>query len=653
MIDFQHVDKSFGTHVVLRGVSFRVQSGERVGVVGPNGAGKSTLFALVTSEISPDKGAISVPGAARIGHVRQQLRPREVTSSLLPFVEGALAEAKAVHEKIGEVEELLAHGSGDERQARLAALGRLQTRFEQLGGYELRTRAERTLSGLGFRTSDFGKPFRSFSGGWQMRAELARVLVAQPDILLLDEPTNFLDVPATEWLTDFLRSYAETLVLISHDRYLLNSLTDATLETMGGMVTRYPGNYDWYVRERQQRHRRRAAEQKNLARRRQQVERFVERFRAKNTKASQVRSRVKMLERLPAPEPDLPRTSAPRIRLPEPPHCGVEVMRLDDVGVSYDGGHWVLRHVDLRVERGERLGVVGVNGMGKTTLLRVLAGAREPSEGSRRPGRGVEVGYHAQDAAESMDADRTVYATAKGAAPDLSEQELRNILGGFGFSGDSIEKRVDVLSGGEKVRLGIARLLLKRPNFLVLDEPTTHLDVGSREGLEAALRGYAGTVCLVSHDIEFLRHLASAVLEISPRGVVRYYGGYDYYRQKKGQELQENEADTAAVEDRTKAQERRARKRQEAERRQAFYERRRPLEERVRAAEDEVARLEQERDQILAALATGPSGAEYPVLNRRLAAVQSAAEGATERWEASAIALEELTIEHQGETEDG
>ena len=643
MIDFQQVDKSFGTQAVLRGVSFRIHGGERVGIVGPNGAGKSTLFALITGELAPDRGTISVPGSARFGHVRQQLRPGHVAGTAVAYAEDAVSEVRAIHGQIDALEGLLAQGSCGQTPARLAQLGRLQTRLEQMGGYELRTRAERALSGLGFRQEQLATPFRSLSGGWQMRVELARVLVAEPDILLLDEPTNFLDVPATEWLTDFLRNYAGTLVLVSHDRYLLNSVTGATLETMAASVTRYPGSYDWYVREREQRHRRRAAEQKNTARRRQQVERFVERFRAKNTKSSQVRSRVKMLERLPEPEPQLPQASAPTIRLPEPPHCGDEVMRLDNLGVTYDGKDWVFRHVDLRLERSERLGVVGVNGTGKTTLLRIIAGVREPSEGRRRPGRGVAVAYHAQDAAESMDPSRSVFLTARAADPDLSEQELRNILGGFGFSGDAIEKQVDVLSGGEKVRLGIARLLLKRPNLLVLDEPTTHLDLRSREALETALRAYSGTVCLVSHDIEFLRNLAGVIIEVSAKGLVRYHGGYDYYREKKAEAaVAEQPTDPPAAEPR-KALQRKARRREEAVRRQLLYERRRPLEEQVRAAEDRAEQLEKERNEVLAALSAKPAASELPDLTRRLTSIQRDLEKTAEQWERAALALEETT----------
>ena len=645
MIDFQQVDKQFGAQAVLRGVSFRIHPGERVGIVGPNGAGKSTLFALMTGQLTPDRGTISVPGSARFGHVRQQLRPREVAVSAVAYAQDAVAELGDIRAQIDELEGLLARGSGEETESRLERLGRLQTRFEHMGGYELRTRAERALSGLGFRDAALAIPFRSLSGGWQMRAELARVLVAQPDILLLDEPTNFLDVPATEWLTDFLRNYAGTLVLISHDRYVLNSVATVTLETMAGSVTRYPGTYDWYVREREQRHQRRAAEQRNLARRRQQVERFVERFRAKNTKSSQVQSRVKMLEKLPAPAPELPRVVAPSIRLPAPPHCGEEVMSLEDLGVTYDGARWVFRHVGLRLERGEKLGVVGVNGMGKTTLLRIMAGVREPSEGSRRTGHGVAVAYHAQDAAESMDPSQSVFLTARGAAPDLSEQELRNILGAFGFSGDAIEKPVDVLSGGEKVRLGIARLLLKRPNLLILDEPTTHLDVRSREALEAALKAYRGTVCLVSHDIEFLRHLADAIVEISAQGVVRYYGGYDYYREKRAEAPDADQSSVASAAEGGKARQGKLRRREEAERRRLLYERRRPLQEQVGAAEDKVEALERERDDLLVALSAGPAANEYPDLSRRLVRVQRELEQTTEQWERAAIALEELAVE--------
>jgi ATP-binding cassette, subfamily F, member 3 len=336
-----------------------------------------------------------------------------------------------------------------------------------------------------------------------MRAELARVLASNPAILLLDEPSNYLDIPAIEWLQKFLRDYAGTLIMISHDRFLLNSLTTVTIEVAHGRAERYEGNYDTYVRQREVRYHQRLAAQRNQERQREKLETFIERFKAKSTKAAQAQSKMKMLARLDAVE--LPKivVSPGRIRLRPPPHCGVEVVRLENAGLTYDNVRWVLQGIDLRLTRGEKVALVGFNGLGKTTLLRMLAGRLPLSEGKRVVSHNVVIGYQSQDFAETMDPGRTVYEMVKSVASDVSDQETRTLLGGFGFSGDAIDKNVGVLSGGEKIRVAFARLLIKPPNFLVLDEPTTHLDIQARERLEEALQNFEGTMCVVSHDIDF------------------------------------------------------------------------------------------------------------------------------------------------------
>ena len=382
MIDFRDVSKSFGTQQVLSNVSFVVHQGERVGIVGPNGAGKSTIFELMNRHLELDKGAISFPGTSSLGYVRQQLNPHKTHVTLLEYAEDAVPALRDIQVRIHEIETRLEHVASDAREAELPRLGELQTEFEHLGGYELRNRAEATLSGLGFAVEAFTRPFHSFSGGWQIRAELVRTLVSEPDILLLDEPTNYLDVPAVEWLQDFLRNYHGTLMLISHDRYLLNRLTAVTLEVAAAQVVRYHGNYEHYVSERCERLRQALAASKNVQRRRDQIERFVERFRSKNTKATQVQSRLKMLDKMETVSLPQEVMKPTVIRLPEPPYCGEKILQISDAGVSYDGHHWVLQHLDLKVEKGEKVAVVGLNGMGKTTLLRVLAG--RPHKGKYR-----------------------------------------------------------------------------------------------------------------------------------------------------------------------------------------------------------------------------------------------------------------------------
>lgn len=647
MIDFQNISKQFGKQIVLDNVSFRIDPGERVGVVGPNGAGKSTLFNILIGELTPDAGTVSLPRNLRLGYLHQQLHAFSVPESVLEYTENAVPALHAVQHEIIGLEHDLQRLEGAERERALRRLGELQTDFEHQGGYELRHRAEAALTGLGYNPAALIEPFKTFSGGWQMRAELARALISNPDVLVLDEPTNFLDVPAVEWLRDFLRSFQGTLLLISHDRYLLNSLTGVTLEVAGTKITRYPGNYDGYIHARRQRYEQLVAAKKNQDQRREQLERFVERFKAKASKASQAQSRMKMLEKME--EIVLPEDyiKPPRIRLATPPHCGAEVVRLEDAGVSYDGQRWVMRHQEFRLERGEKAAVVGLNGMGKTTLLRVLAGKIPLSEGRCIWGHQVLPGYHAQDYSETMDPAKTVFGTARAAAPDATEKELRAVLGSFRFSGEAVEKPVAVLSGGEKARLALCRLLLNPPNLIIVDEPTTHLDIASREALEQALQRFEGTICLVSHDVEFVRKVATTIFAVSEKGIARYYGDYDYYRSKLATETaaaaaQEAERAPTTGEGAVKGDVRRQQKREEAGRRQAHGRLRKPWEAQLAAAEALVDKLSAEQQQIVNQLNAPVPGLDFAALNRRLSEIQAETAAATQRWEQAAEQLEAI-----------
>ncbi len=634
---------------MLNDVSFRINRGERVGIVGPNGAGKSTIFSLLTDESTQDRGEVSLPRDIRVSHLRQQLKPSSPDINLLEYSENALPSLMENQREIEALEERLGGADEVERDRIVRRLGVLQSEFEHQGGYALSGRAKAALGGLGFKASDFHAPFVSFSGGWQMRAELARALVADPDLLLLDEPTNFLDIPAVEWLQRYLRDYKGTMILISHDRYLLNSLTTVTMEVAGGMVTRYAGNFSKYEEDCRMRHAQLEAARGNQDRRREQIERFVERFRAKNTKSSQVQSRMKMLEKMD--EIEIPRVvmRAPRIKVPKPPLCGVEMMRLDQAGVTYDGENWVLRGLELRIERGEKIGLVGLNGMGKTTLLKTIAGRLPLNEGRRVMGHNVVIGYQAQDFAEMMDPVRTVLETVKSASANLSEREVRGVLGGFFFSGDAVDKKIAVLSGGEKMRVAFARLLMNPPNFLLLDEPTTHLDIPSREALENALHDYEGTICFVSHDIEFTRNVATSILAMTPPTVRRFPGGYDYYHEKMEAEGKEpgtgGRVQGSGEDSEDAGGDRKALRRERAEKRQELSRIRRPLEIRIKAAEKKITELELEQDRLSGELMKPAPGTDYAVLNRRLHEIQATLAETVEKWEKASRELETLPAE--------
>ncbi|OQW94541.1 MAG: hypothetical protein BWK77_09075 [Verrucomicrobia bacterium A1] len=640
MLDFQNISVALGGRPVLGDASFRINARERVGIVGPNGAGKTTLFRLIVGDLTPDGGSIQVPRGLRIGHLRQKGIEVAEGLSVLDFAENALPVVRGMQHEIETIEARMSAGEAGLAHVRdLRRLGELQSAFEHEGGYELRNRAAAALGGLGFQPGDLHRPLSEFSGGWQMRAELTRALIARPDLLLLDEPTNYLDLPAVEWLQRHLRDFAGTLLLISHDRFLLNTLTNVTIEVICGRVTRYEGNQAFAAQQREMRWEQFEASRATAAKRREEIERFVDRFRFKASKAAQVQSRIKMLERMDPGEEAIAAPRGVEIRLAPPPPCGAEVMRIEDAGLTYDGERWVLRHIDLRIMRGDKIALVGYNGFGKTTLLRLLAGRLIPREGRRFTGHNVVPGYQSQEFAEILDPSRTVLETVKAAAPGRSERDLRGLLGGFFFSGDAVDKKVGVLSGGETMRLSFARLLADPPNFLLLDEPTTHLDIAAREALERALIGYEGTLCFVSHDVEFVRRVATTVIAMTPPGVTPYAGGYDYYREKTAADAVVAPATPSPGA--AEGADRKAGRRERAYKREEIRKMRLPLLKAVRKAEEHIAELEKEQAGLLARFGD-PTSVDYASVSRRLGEIRAELPLAMMAWESAGLKLQEL-----------
>ncbi|MFC1467359.1 ABC-F family ATP-binding cassette domain-containing protein [Verrucomicrobiota bacterium] len=630
------VRKMFGAQTVLDGVSFRVNAGEHLGIVGPNGAGKSTIFSLISGAMEPDRGEVVLPKKFRLGHLRQQLFAAGKDSSLLGYTLNAIPELDAMETEIQELESSLPSLTGEEQERALNRLGSLQHDFEHLGGYDLQSRAEAALSALGFKESEFSRPFKSFSGGWQMRAELARVLIAKPDLLLLDEPSNYLDLPAIEWLQRYLRSFEGTMLLISHDRYLLRSLTNRTLEVAGGQTTRYQGGFDYYLREREARYDQQMAEWQNYTRKVEQIESFIRRFRAKSTKAAQVQSRVKQLESMDVVAKPVSAPDHSHLRIADPPHCGAKVMELQGAGFTYDGGErWIFKDVDLQINKGDKIALVGFNGMGKTTLLRSLAGTYNLAEGERRLGHKVVIGYQSQEFAETMPPDQSVLHVLKSANAQCSEKDVRTLLGSFGFSAEAVEKPVKVLSGGEKIRLAFARIFINPPNFLLLDEPTTHLDIQGREALERAIREYKGTVCLVSHDVEFVQNTAEQIVAMTPPGIMRFSGNYDYYLEKTGvttEELKSTPAATKIVEPVTVGKGKLGRKAR-AEQREA--------QKNLKKLERELEKLQERQAEIHELMASQADNVNYSELNKELAELTGKIGEAEELWLMEAAQFEE------------
>jgi len=642
MIEFRNVSKHYGPQDVLLNASFQIAPGDRLGLVGPNGAGKSTVFGLITRDIALDGGEVYIAAGLRLGYLRQVLNNSDVEIPMLDYVADALPELREIDTRLHTVEHDLQDLQHPKRAALLAELGELHHRYEVLGGYEMRTRAQEALGGLGFTLEALMKPLKEFSGGWQMRAELARVLVARPDTLLLDEPSNYLDLPAVEWLQRYLRDFDGTLVLISHDRFLLNTLTRRTLEINAGRATNYAGNYDTYTRDRIIRVEQAIARKKNQDTKRKDVEDFVNRFRAKASKAAQVQSRIKMLEKMEDVEELDVIQSRGRIRLPPPPHCGIEVIRLENAGLTYDGNRWILRGLDLAIQRGEKTALVGHNGLGKTTLLRMLAGALPLTEGKRELGYKVVPGYQTQDFADAMSENDTVLQAVRKVAPDVLEKDLRGTLGGFGFSGEAIDKTVGVLSGGEKIRLAFARLLVKPPNLLLLDEPTTHLDIHAREALEDALKEYQGTLLFVSHDVEFVRKVATSIIEMRPPGIVRYPGDYDYFKQKVASEKSAANAVTRS-ESTPQISKSKTSKRERAEFIQETNARKRALEKVIKESEAAIARLETEQNTLANSMDGGAAaGLSFSEINQRLSSIPDEITVATQAWEQASLELEQV-----------
>ena len=481
MIDFQKIYKSYGAQELLIDTSFRINKGEHVGIVGANGSGKSTIFSLIVGEIEADKGSIVLPKEQRIGYLRQHLDSASIKSSLIDYLEDAIPELETLQKKIEHLEvKLNSNSIGENEKIKLLnKIGTYQHEFEHLGGYDIETRAKAALTGLGFSPNSFSLLLSSFSGGWQMRASLAKALISHPDILLLDEPSNYLDIPAIEWLQKFLRNYSGTLLLISHDRYLLNTLTNVSFEVNCGRVTRYAGDYEYYMRERETRKIQLEAQKSNQDRKIEQIEKFVDRFKYKASKATQVQSRVKMLGKMDRLTLSDRLSYTGKLQFPPAPKCGSEILCMEKAGLTYDKKNWILENVDFRIENGEKIGVIGYNGTGKTTLLRMLAGQLPLSSGKLILGHNVIVGYQAQEFGELLSPESTVYDTVKAVCKDVSK--VRSILGNFGFPNENVNKQCMVLSGGEKIRLLFARIFANPPNFLILDEPTTHLDIHARE----------------------------------------------------------------------------------------------------------------------------------------------------------------------------
>jgi ATP-binding cassette subfamily F protein 3 len=536
MIHLSNISKQHGSQILFRDAGFQILPGSRNGLVGPNGAGKTSIFRIITGEEEVDRGDITSAKKTTVGYFSQDVGDMAGRSALEEVMAGS-AETMRLAGELAEMEAAMCEPMEDDAMATLLErYGAAQEDFEHRGGYDLDTRARTVLTGLGIGPDRFDLPVESFSGGWKMRIALARILTLKPDVLLLDEPTNHLDVESIVWLEEWLSGeFDGALLMTSHDRDFMNRVVTRIIEVANKTVTSYSGNYDFYERERDIRLEQLLASHKRQQEMLAKEEEFIARFAARASHAAQVQSRVKKLEKIerieiPAEE------RVVRFEFREPPRSGDDVAVFEGLSKSWDlpdgGVHPVFSGASGIIRRGNKIAVVGVNGAGKSTFLKTLAGLTEPSGGIVNLGAGVELGYFSQHAMEVLDPKKTVFETVQDAMPLANIGVIRNLLGAFMFSGDAVDKRVENLSGGEKSRVVLATLLGRPINFLVLDEPTNHLDIRSREILLEALRGFAGTVVLVSHDRHFLRSLVDRVFEIDHGEMRVYEGDYCYYLEK-------------------------------------------------------------------------------------------------------------------------
>jgi len=535
VLTLDNLRKSYGGQTILDGASWSMADDARVGLVGLNGAGKSTLLKMIAEQIAPDSGRISRPQRTRVGYLAQDA-PEMAGRSVIEETLSALTELRALDARRIELEQILAREhTGPVHDAALAELGEVLTNLERHRFYTAESRAEALLFGLGFTPVDLGRDVAEFSGGIRMRIALAKLLLTEPEFLMLDEPTNHLDIEARNWLEDYLADYPGGLIVVSHDRYFLDRVTTRTVEVSRGRLTEYIGGYSKYLVQRNERF---AAELAAYQKQRDEIEHieaFISRFRYQASKASLVQSRIKQLEKIVRLEPPANIEKPPAISFPVCERGARRVFELRG-GVKKYGPLTVYDGIDLVIERGARIALVGPNGAGKSTMMKILAGVEPLTAGERRVGDGVRIGYFAQNLAEGLDYEKRVLNELSDAAEGMTTTEIRGLLGAMLFSGDEVEKRVGVLSGGERARLALAKVLAHRNNCLLLDEPTNNLDIVAKDTLLEALRRFPGTVVIVSHDRYLLNELVTEVIEVGRGLAIRYLGNYDDYLAKKAAE---------------------------------------------------------------------------------------------------------------------
>jgi len=595
MLQLKNIDHIIAGNTLFSKVNWTVNPGKRIALIGPNGAGKTTLLRLLVREIPLQGGEIQHPKDYLIGYLPQE----EVSfgrDSVLKESLSASTEIMDLDADISLLHDQLMNDelSSEEQQDLSNRLGILEERFSLLGGYEIEARAKKILTGLGFKESEFSDPISSKSGGWRMRVYLARILLLDPDLLLLDEPTNHLDIESLEWLENYLTEFRGSMIIVSHDRFFIDRLGDEIAEIENGELTHYPGKYSFFEKQKALRIEQLQKKAEEIQAERERLTAFINRFRYKNTKAAQVQDRVKRLEKLETVV--LPKSqSRISFKIVSPQKSYKDVCAMQNVSFRYSE-KWIFQHVDLQLFRGEKAALVGANGEGKTTLTRLIFNELTPQIGNVSIGERVEIGYYAQHQIDALDLKNTVYSEVESLAAEIYRTKIRDILGIFKLTGEDVDKKISVLSGGEKARVSLAKILLSPVNFLLMDEPTNHLDIQSKEALEKALANYDGTLLLISHDRYFLDKLVTIVYELKDGQLKRFEGNYSDYLRKKSEIKSINLGETAKTKPKTHKD--KERKRVEAEARQKISEERNRLKSHIDNIEKSLEDLETEKDKL-------------------------------------------------------
>ena len=640
MLAVDKVSIEYGARSLFQDLSFTVRAKERWSLAGPNGAGKSTLMKIIAELEYPDTGGIIKAKQTTVGYLPQEGVQHEGTTI---FEEAAKAfdDVKQLQKQLAEVEKEMESGEpqSEEYGDLLEVFGDLQLRLEHHDVSRMKPRIETVLGGLGFKQSDMDRDTGEFSGGWQMRIAMAKLLLREPSVLLLDEPTNHLDIETVQWLEQWLRNYGGALILISHDRSMLDNLTNRTLAFENGGVEQYSGNYSFFLREREARREQAERAYRNQQKEIEKAEKLINRFRAKATKAKMVQSRIKQLDKMERIELEQDAATVD-FRFPQPERSGQTVLKLESTCKHY-GDNKVIDQFDFEIERGDKIAIVGVNGAGKSTFSRLVAGDEEPTSGARIVGHKVGIAYFSQTHADELDPTRTVLETMEGSVTREAATNLRTLLGAFLFRGDDVFKKVSVLSGGERGRLALARMLLQPANFLILDEPTNHLDLHSQEVLQKALIDYTGAYVIVSHNRSFLDPIVTKVLEFIPGEQPKlYYGNVSDYIEKKQADLEaaKPKAGSFASTGSSKTgggANRKEQRRLEAKAREAKAAKLKPLEEEFESVEEKIGSIEQEKSELTNKLVDPEffkKGEEAAEATKRFAEVESQLEGLYSKW---------------------